>query len=153
MDQKSTSKRFGLIKQNIVSFKEFIKQLDSYQDTFSTRGNEFELNELLDEQGMYVKQMPIDPNMLFRAFSDSLFFSQSKFKEIKTGLCKYIRKNASQMNKLLDSFFDGDMEASDYITSIKRHSYDFEIELVLLCELYHKNAQVYYQSIDASDRV
>jgi hypothetical protein len=86
MDQTSTSQRFGLIKQRIVDLKQFTSQLNQTHDSLTKNGGEFEIQQLLDDQELYVKQVPSDSNMVFRAFSDSLYFSQSRFQEVKMQL-------------------------------------------------------------------
>lgn len=120
MDLNSTSQKFGLIKQRIVNLKKFTAQLDNTHHLLNQIGNEFELQQQLDNHGLYVKQVPNDPNMLFRAFSDCLTFSQSCFKQIKSSFYKFIGQHANQMAKLLDTFYNDEMELADYMSTIRK---------------------------------
>lgn len=116
MDLNSNSHRYN----HIVDLKKFTKQVEANQNLLKQRGNEFELQQQLDNQGLYVKLMPNDSNMLFRAFSDALYFSQSRFKEVKSALCKFIHKHPNQMSKLLEYFYEEEQELGDYISNLKR---------------------------------
>jgi hypothetical protein len=49
------------------------------------------------------------------------------------------------VSRLLDTFYDGEIEVADFISSIKKKTYDFEIVFILLCELYKLNLVIYYQ--------
>jgi len=42
--------------------------------------------------------MPKDKLMLFRCFSDALYFSQSRFMEVKTHLAQFMHKHSHQIN-------------------------------------------------------
>ena len=144
MELTISSERFDFIKKRIVKLKSFTKQLQQI-DAKSTISNCKDIFDKIDSIGVYIRQMPEKTNKIFRLFSDTLYFTQSRFKDIKYSLCTFVQKYDRQISKLLNYFYPENYEVEDYIAQLMKGSWDFEITLVLLWELYNKNAEIYFQ--------
>ena len=144
MELTISSERFDFIKKRIVKLKYFTEQLQKYDKDSQLKGNK-DILEKITAAGMYIRHMPEKTNKIFRLFSDTLYFTQSRFKEIKYSLCTFVQKHDRQISKLLSFFYSENYEVEDYIAQLMKGSWDFEITLVLLWELYNKNAEIYFQ--------
>lgn len=91
--------------------------------------------------------MPSDANRLFRVFADAVYFTQSRFKQVKFSLCSFVQKHDGQVSRLLAAVCADDFGTEDYISQLMKGPCDFEVTLVLLCELFHKNAEICFQPL------
>lgn len=132
MDTSSNGDTFEVLKNRVVQLKSFTSQLQKTQQEMRDGGMASSLEKTLLNEGFIVKQMPMNGNKLFRVFSDTLYFTQSRFKEIKYSLNTYVQEHDRQVSKLLSSFYSGDCVIENYISQLMMGSCDFEITLVLL---------------------
>jgi hypothetical protein len=124
--------KFELLKTRIVQLKSFTVQLTNNQKQLSLDHEESELQKIMEQEGFFVKHLPMNGNRLFRVFSDTLYFTPSRYKEIKYALSTFVQKHDRQVSKLLSAFYSGECEIENYISQLMMGSCDFEITLVLL---------------------
>ena len=122
---------FQLLKQKIAELQNLLLNAMMKNSEISD-DRDFIIQEQLDSLDYYIKWMPKDKYVLFRWFSDALYFSQSRFMEVKASLSRFIQRNSLQIDKLLK-----EMESD-------RHSLDIVTDLIFLCEIYKWNLNMIY---------
>ena len=119
MELTISSERFDFIKKRIVMLKCFTEQLHKI-DADSNLNVSNEIMNKITAAGIYIRQIPEKANKIFRLFSDTLYFTQSRFKEIKYSLCTFVQKHDRLISKLLSFFYTENYEVEDYIAQLMK---------------------------------
>jgi hypothetical protein len=78
--------RFTVLKEKIALVREILSEQEDNAEGIE----EYRVQQQLDEAGLYVKQIAKDGNNVTKALSDALFFTQSRFLEIKVAILKFL---------------------------------------------------------------
>lgn len=122
MELAIPSERFDFIKKRTVKLKRITEQLQNIraEARSSSQGLVF---DKIRAAGICVRKMPeAKANKIFRLFSDTLYFTESRFKEIKYSLCTFVQKHDRQISKLLNHFYPESYEVEDYIAQLMKGS-------------------------------
>jgi hypothetical protein len=147
MEQYSQEELWKVLNSRVVALKEFTAQLQEYQYKSRRREMKEKLKKLTQPQGLLIKSIILNGNWLFRVFSDTLYYTQSRYKEIKFSLNSFVQNNHKQLSKFLSSFDTSEWALENYISQLMVGNWDFEVTLALLWELFNKNAEIYFQSL------
>ena len=93
------------------------------------------LKEIAHSQDLLVKSIPLNGKWLLRVFSDTLYYTQTRYNEIRFSLTAFLQNNYKQFLKFLSSFDSSDSSEGaieNYISQLMVGNCDFEITLVLL---------------------
>lgn len=130
--ESDKEKIFEDLQDRIVRLKDFTRQLTEIQQFIKHSHSDSAFAKELKKQGLLVKHMPMNGNRLFRVFADTLYYTQSRFKEIRRELNSFVQKYEKQVSQLLGFFYPGENLIENYISQMMIGSIDFEITLVLL---------------------
>ena len=150
MDDPKQEQVFETLKSCIVELKSFTEWLRSTKSEITASGSTPELKQFVDEQGLHIKHLPMSDNTLFRVFSDTLLYKQTRCKEVKFALNAFVQNNHKRLTHLLECFDQSEWALENYISQLMMGVSDFEITLALLWELFNKNAEIYFQSLPNS---
>lgn len=134
------NRKYQYLKQYIHNIKKLLKrQRQNIKDK-----DKPSLRMELDRSDYYIRLIAKDKNNIFRVFADSLYFSQSNYKEVKGELFGFIRKNSNTFKNLLN-FVKSDFESSEeYLEEINRSSDEPEITLTILAFIFERNLEFLY---------
>lgn len=92
--------------------------------------------------------MPDDSNHLFKIFSECLFDTETRSKEVKFSLTNYIQNHEAEISQLLKKYYPENFGIEAYISNLMVGSYDFEITLSLLSFLNRVNVEISFESFE-----
>lgn len=132
--------KYQYLKQYIHNIKKLLKrQKQRVKDK-----DKLSLRMALDKSDYYLKSIAKDKNNIFRVFADSLYFSQSNYKDVKNALFDFVQKNANIFKNLL-KFIGSEFEsAEEYLEEINRGCKEPEITLTMLAFIFGRNLVLLY---------
>lgn len=146
--------KYQYLKQYIHNIR---KQLKRQRYGMRDKGN-LSLRMALDKSDYYLKLIPKDKNNIFRVFSDSLYFTQSNYKQIKTEFYDFIQRNTNIFKNLLKFIGSKFESAEEYLEELNRSVKEAEmknfncgtneITLTMLAFIFQRNLVLLYSDED-----
>lgn len=119
----SDFKNFPVLKEKISELENLLANA-MMKNSEMSEDNDNMIRNQLDDKGYYIKEMPKDCYVLFRCFSDALYFSQSRYMEVKASLASFIQRNSNLIDKFLKE------------RQSEKPGLDIITDLIFLCEIY-----------------
>jgi hypothetical protein len=132
--------KYQFLKQYIHNIKKLLKR----QRQRAKDMDDLSLRMALDKSDYYLKHIAKDKNNIFRVFSDSLNFSQSNYKQVKSELYEFIQKNTNTFKNLLKFIGSRFESAEEYLDDLSKGLKEPEIALTMLSYIYKRNLFLLY---------
>jgi hypothetical protein len=130
------------LEKNFISLlKELKNERDSNKKVHKVENS---LAAQIDAKEVYIKQIIEDDSVnVFCAFSDAMYFTQTRHKEVKDTLVKFIEDNKDQVEKLLENcHFNDGFGVKHYIDILSNSKFDISMDLLILAYIHSVNIRV-----------